>query len=86
MASNHHLTAEVFMVKQLKRNRERAMRVKASLKYYKGTHLTETGPVEYSDLVDFMVDIRHYCDMVNECHGDADQTAHHHYLAELGGE
>lgn len=68
------------------RNLKRANRVRIVLMYYKHQVLKESGPVEFADLVDLLADMRHYADWKNECYGDADKTAHMHYLAELAGD
>lgn len=61
-------------------NNERAAKVAEKVKGYAGEKAED---VE-ADVVDLLVDLRHYCDAVGLDFGRLNRTARHHHEAEVG--
>ena len=63
-------------------NEERANRVGQLLEAFRNAH-GDSGTSAEEDVIDFLTDLRHFCDRTELNLGDLDRIAHGHYLAGL---
>lgn len=63
-------------------NEERANRVERALIFYR-VIVGDAHTNDEEDVIDFLTDLRHFCDRARLDLGSLDRIAHDHYLAEL---